>query len=133
MDYTQIKTESGGSSDSWKEANALESVEGDKELLKELIEIFIDDYPVVIKSLEEAFNSKECGQVEKVTHRLKGAMSNFGPGPAVELALRLEMIAREGDFEGAWEIYPDLIEASEKLISDLKRYCNGTTGKDSCH
>ncbi|MBD3168230.1 MAG: hypothetical protein GF307_02025 [candidate division Zixibacteria bacterium] len=133
MDYVYSKTESNGNPDLWKEETALETVEGDKDLLKELIEIFIDDYPAVIKSLNEAFDSKECGQVEKAAHRLKGAMSNFGSGQAVELAQKTEILAREGDFEGAQKVYTDLIEASEKLIDDLKRYSNGTTGKDSCH
>jgi len=69
-------------------------VGGDAELLKEIALLFLDDYPKSLTELRQAVNAGDARQIERTAHGLKGSVSNFGAGPAVDAALELETMGR---------------------------------------
>ncbi len=54
-----------------------ERLDGDFELFKELVEIFLTDSDKLIKNIEDAINDKDSEKIRKSAHTLKGAVSNF--------------------------------------------------------
>lgn len=62
---------------SFDAARALDAVEGDWELMTELTEIFLEDLPQQLKDLELAIHAKDCSQIFKALHKLKGATGPF--------------------------------------------------------
>jgi two-component system, sensor histidine kinase and response regulator len=77
-------------------ASALARLEGDVELLKELVALFLTDLPEMLTSLREAVTAGDANAIERAAHRLKGAVSNFAAQPAFEAVLKLEVSGRDG-------------------------------------
>lgn len=86
--------DAGTSEALFDKAVALSRVGGDVELLKEIAELFLDDYPKSLNELREAVEARDPKRVERSAHGLKGSVSNFGARPAVDAALKLETMGR---------------------------------------
>jgi HPt (histidine-containing phosphotransfer) domain-containing protein len=74
---------------------ALARVGGDAGLLKELAELFLEEYPSMLAELRAASAQADAKAIERTAHGLKGSVANFGARTAVEAALRLEQLGRE--------------------------------------
>ncbi len=94
----------------------LAHVEGDKELLMEMVELFLQDSPRLIGAIREAAARGDAKSLERSAHTLKGSVSNFCASAAAAAALRLEQMGREGDLAQAAEG----CAALEKEIARLK-------------
>jgi len=57
---------------------ALSRVGGDVELLKEVVELFLDDYPSTFEKIRGAVASRDATALEHHAHSLKGSVSTFG-------------------------------------------------------
>lgn len=73
---------------------ALSRVGGDLELLKEIAELFLDEYPKNLADLHEAIAAGDAKGLERAAHGLKGSVATFGADAAVEAAFRLESMGR---------------------------------------
>jgi HPt (histidine-containing phosphotransfer) domain-containing protein len=76
---------------------AMIRVGGDTELLKELAQLFLEEYPRLLAELRAAHESGDADLVERTAHGLKGSIANFGAQQAVEAALRIEQLGRRGE------------------------------------
>ena len=83
------------------ESLALNQVGGDLDLLKEVVELFLDDYPGTIEKLRSAVASHDSKGVEHHAHSLKGSVTTFGANHAFEAAYELEKLGRIGDLTGS--------------------------------
>ncbi len=77
-------------------AEALTRVDGDEDLLKELITVFAEEYPAWIADLRAAVAAADAPWVRRAAHTIKGAVDNCGAGSAFDAAFRLERMAGEG-------------------------------------
>jgi HPt (histidine-containing phosphotransfer) domain-containing protein len=73
---------------------ALARVGGDLDLLKEIANLFVQDYPKVLEELHQAVDSGDAQAVERTAHGLKGSVSTFGARAAMEAARTLENMGR---------------------------------------
>jgi len=77
-------------------SKALEVVDGDVELLKELVTLFLKNFPDNLAQIRDGLARSDTNVVERAAHSLKGSVSNFGAMRAFEAAYRLEVLGREG-------------------------------------
>lgn len=84
---------------------AMNQVDGDMELFREIAGIFIEDSKKQLKEINQAITSRDTKALERAAHTLKGAVGNFAAKGAFEAALKLEMIGREGDLTSAETAY----------------------------
>ena len=100
-------------------AEALETVGGDMDILKEIIVVFLESYPDQLKEIKKGIDKSDAGVIEQASHSLKGAVANLSASKAQESAFQLEIIGREGRLEEAHDVYltleQELIEAEEAL------------------
>jgi CheY-like chemotaxis protein/HPt (histidine-containing phosphotransfer) domain-containing protein len=75
---------------------ALQRVGGDVDLLRELVEVFLESCPGQLRELREAAAAGDPERMRRTAHAIKGAVSNFGARLAVEAAQRLETMDRDG-------------------------------------
>ncbi len=94
---------------------ALETVDQDKEFLKELMDIFKSDYPQKLSKISRAIKEKDFKTLNETAHGLKGAAGNLYLTKVYELTLQLEKKGKENKIEGAKEIYQELEEELEKF------------------
>jgi two-component system, sensor histidine kinase and response regulator len=105
---------------------ALARVEGDGELLLEILEVFLDDSPRLLMRIREALRRKDLKMLEQAAHTLKGSTGNFCAPAAYEAASRLELIGREGKLEKAREAWVELEKAIQHLRPALMALRDGT-------
>jgi PAS domain S-box-containing protein len=98
---------------------ALARVGGDRDLLRELAGLFLDDLPNQLAALREAVKTCDRAVMQRTAHTLKGAVGTFGARPAFEAALRLETMARNGDLTQADEACAALDGSLVRLRSIL--------------
>jgi two-component system sensor histidine kinase/response regulator len=93
----------------------LERMGGDREILAEIVGLFLRDCPKELAELSEAVARGDAVRIERAAHALKGEVSNLASAPATAAALRLELMGREGNLAGANEAFADLERAVEQL------------------
>ncbi|MCB8985472.1 MAG: Hpt domain-containing protein [Ardenticatenaceae bacterium] len=67
-------------------------VDGDLELLQELVTLFISDYPPQLTALEQAVAARNAPEVQAKAHRLKCSLGNIGGWQAYKLAYEIELM-----------------------------------------
>ncbi len=102
------------------EAVALSRVGGDRGLLREVVELFLDDYPGVLDKIRAAVSSRDANALEHHAHSLKGSVSTFGAQGAFDAALALERKGRSGDLSGLEEGLGQLENALVTLRPELE-------------
>jgi len=102
------------------ESLALSRVGGDVELLKEVIELFLSDYPSTVEKIKAAVAGSDATALEHQAHSLKGSVSTFGADRAFEAAFALEKQGRSGDLRGAPEGLLELEQALQALRPELE-------------
>jgi PAS domain S-box-containing protein len=83
------------------ESLALSRVGGDFDLLREVVELFLSDYPQSLEKIRAAVEARDPSELEHHAHSLKGSVSTFGAKEAFEAALELEKKGRSGDLSDA--------------------------------
>jgi two-component system sensor histidine kinase/response regulator len=101
-------------------AAALERVEGDRELLDELIRLFIDDSLAVIQEMRQALSHRDAHQLDRLAHTMKGSSASLGANCVSEAALVLEMRARSGALENAGELIDRLQAEMDRVLPELE-------------
>ena len=102
--------------------SALARVEGDVELLHELVALFLKDLPKMLTTLREAVMAGDASGIERAAHKLKGSVGNFAAPPAFEAALKLEILGRDGSLSEAGPAFAHLeneITRLELAMADL--------------
>ncbi len=105
-------------------AAILARLDGDVELLGELVELFLQDCPRLFALMREALAKSDAETFERAAHTLRGAVSTFGAPAAVAGARRLEEMARKGDLAQAAEAVQALeaeIERLKPLLMELRQ------------
>lgn len=94
---------------------ALEVTDGDTEFLKELAEVFSDDYPRKMAGISRSIREHDFNTLDEVAHSLKGASGNLGLTRVYELSYALEKMGKAKTIEGADETYQQLEEELERF------------------
>jgi sensor domain CHASE-containing protein/HPt (histidine-containing phosphotransfer) domain-containing protein len=94
-------------------------VDGDKALMAELGEIFLQDYPVQMIELGKAIENGDAGQLERAAHSLKSALGSIGAKSAWRLAYELETMGRTTRLHEAASILQQLTAELERLTAFL--------------
>lgn len=74
----------------------LARVDNDRELLRDLLSIFAEEFPRHLLALQEAVVREDAKQVATVSHTLKGMLLNLAVTKAAASAGQLEQQARSG-------------------------------------
>jgi HPt (histidine-containing phosphotransfer) domain-containing protein len=102
-------------------SSALRWVEGDRALLAELTEIFVQDCPLRMKELEVSILRDDADLIKRAAHSLKGMVSGFGAHEAWALAQEMEDLGRNGRVPEAGNLLPLVMREFTQVIEYLKR------------
>jgi len=101
-------------------AAALDRVEGDRELLDELIHLFAEECPKNMEEIRRACAGRDAHVLERLAHTVKGSAASLCAEEISEAAFALEKQARAGDFAAAGEQIKTLGVAVERLLPELE-------------
>ena len=109
----------------------LELLDGDLDMLKELVDLFWDSCPQLLSEIRDAISSQDAQALTLAALTFKGSVGSFVAKRAFEAALSLEQIGRAGDCSRATEALQDLEAELARLrlvladITDIKENLNG--------
>ncbi len=102
----------------WKAA--LESVGGDRELLGEILEATLEEWPRCLHQVEVAIQQSDAALLRLAAHTMN--LRLFGQTHACELAERMEAIGRSGSCDGAAELLLLLKSAVEAALREIRAF-----------
>jgi two-component system, sensor histidine kinase and response regulator len=100
---------------------ALSHVDGDVELLREMAELFLADYPQQMAQIQQAIARDDSQALLRAAHSLKGVVGTFAARATYEAVQRLEMMGENGDLLRAREAYVSLAAEMSRLTGVLAR------------
>jgi len=80
---------------------ALGRVDGDVDLLREIVALFLADWPRALTALREALAADDATALTQTAHALKGAVGSLGALTASDAAQRLEELGQQSAFAQA--------------------------------
>jgi two-component system, sensor histidine kinase and response regulator len=100
-------------------AGTLRRLGGDTGLLGDLVQLYDEDSPPLLKRLHEGVKAQRGDEVRHAAHSLRGLAANFGASTLTKLLLELEGDAGEGRFENASSLVDQISEESSRLQATL--------------
>jgi HPt (histidine-containing phosphotransfer) domain-containing protein len=94
---------------------ALDRVEGDLDLLKELADLFLEEAPNMVREIENAITTGDPTALQNAAHTLKGSVGNFAAPEAVAASFALEKMGRQQDLSNASPAFASLKHELERL------------------
>ncbi|MBV9623002.1 MAG: response regulator [Acidobacteria bacterium] len=82
-------------------AALLAGVDGNRRLLRQMVRLFLADYPERMAEITQAISRRDAEGLQRAAHALKGSVGNFAAKDAFAAAQQLENTARKGDIDAA--------------------------------
>lgn len=95
---------------------ALDAVEGDRELLRRMVDVFILQAPELLTQIRDAGARGDTPGLERSAHKLRGSLSNFAAIKSHDAAFRLEELGRAGRVDAV----PEAQEALDTAMAELQ-------------
>ncbi len=102
-------------------AATLRNIGGDRALLADLVELFLERYETMLEGIRMALAAKDQDAVEQAAHALKGTANNLSASEVVLSAGQLEALGRLGTLVEGPMIYTQLEKAVFRLVQVLEK------------
>ena len=93
-------------------AEILDRLSGDRELIAEVVDLFVADRATLLGDLRRALSQNDAKATREAAHRMKGVLATLAAPAATATAQRLEELARQGDLTDA----PSTLDVLEREI-----------------
>jgi two-component system sensor histidine kinase/response regulator len=113
--------EASGRSSNWSPTQALEQLDGDENLLREIAGIFFEEAPKLLARLHEGISGRNSELVERTAHSLKGQLGYLGASAASQKSRELEDIGHRGEFQRASRIVEELEREIGGVIEAMRQ------------
>jgi CheY-like chemotaxis protein/HPt (histidine-containing phosphotransfer) domain-containing protein len=97
----------------------LKRVGGDEDLSRELLEMFLQEFPQKLNDIKQALKEDDAPMVARVAHTIKGSSANIGADRIREAALDMEIASKELNLNLANTLVEKIQSEFEKLHTVL--------------
>ena len=97
-------------------AGLLERLDGDEDLCRELVGLFLEDYPAHLERLKELAAKGDAESVGRQAHTMKGSAANIGAMALAERAREIEMAGKADNLSGM----PSLVERLDAGLREFR-------------
>ncbi len=98
------------------EAALMSRVDNDLQLLRDLVDLYLGDYPRLLDEIRAGLGRKDSRALQRGAHSMKGCTSNLAAKLASEAAFKLEGLAHASD----WAEAGNALESLERELARLK-------------
>jgi HPt (histidine-containing phosphotransfer) domain-containing protein len=106
----------------------MRNVDGDRELLAEIIDLFFDTSAGILEDIRAAVAKADPDALNRSAHQLKGTLANLGAKAASEAASHLETLGRNRTMTGLEQAFRTLETEMQRLEPELRELAR-TAGK----
>ena len=107
--------------------DALDRVEGDRDLLEEIVRIFTGECSSNMDAIRQALSAGDAHLLERLAHTIKGASANLSAFAVSATALKLEKLAAACNLADAREWVDKLQHEIGRLLPELASVCQKVT------
>ena len=100
---------------------ALERVEGDRELLINMLGLYLDSSVKLTAVIQETLRNHDARGLERAAHTIKGAVGTLSAQKAFDAAVRLENSAKAGDLKQAGQAWASLEQELQALRASIEQ------------
>ncbi len=104
--------------------SAIAVVDGDRELLGEVVAAFLIEGPTLSEEIRQALAAGDANRLRRGAHTLKGALRTLGIELAAQSAGELEEIGRSGDLARAPAHVARLESQLDQILSEAKSFAS---------
>ena len=97
-----------------------QNMEGDEEMLRDIVATFVQDVPQREREVLDALAKGDAPLLARAVHTLKGQLMALAAGPASDAAVRLEILARCGNLAEAEGVVGELQAELAQLLPVLR-------------
>jgi two-component system, sensor histidine kinase and response regulator len=97
----------------------LERLGGDRELLENVVQMFLEECPSLIANLRSAVSAGDAKSLELTGHTLRGLVANFGAASVCDLAFKLELMGKEGNLAESESVLTTLEAELQTVIASV--------------
>lgn len=101
--------------------SALRRIGGDESLLKELVSIFMEDFPQQFGTLQEALSGQEFDVVRRQAHSLKSASASIGAERLREACAAVERQAEDPAGQPGLDTLSSVMQSEFQAFSEVVR------------
>jgi signal transduction histidine kinase/DNA-binding response OmpR family regulator len=116
----------------WDRAKALERVDGDEQLLQEVVQIFLEESPKQLAKLRQAVTVGDADLLERAAHSMKGELGYLAVPDACQKARVLEQMGRTRNLEQAAETLAVLETEVSALAAEMNRRAEAKNEAVNC-
>ena len=99
--------------------SALDAVQGDEDLLRELVDTFAQEGPEQLDEMQRAWERKDPPILSRMAHTLKGSLRFFGAATAANLAQQLESLPHNGELRNVDSLLSELRSKVARVLTEL--------------
>jgi len=100
--------------------NLTDMLEGDEEIIVEVINSYLEDSPQLLEGIEIAFAEKDGKLLERNAHTLKSSSAYLGANNLSEICQEIEFLGKDGNIKGSTLLIPKIKAEYEKVDAALK-------------
>jgi two-component system, sensor histidine kinase and response regulator len=100
----------------------METLDGNRQLLGELVAIFREECPKLRAEIETALAAHDLPTLRRATHTLKGSLAHLSAESARATAEKMEIYARQQNLQAAGELWPRLQSQLDQLNPILEEF-----------
>jgi PAS domain S-box-containing protein len=97
---------------------------GDDELLREVVEAFLEEAPGILSCLSRAIDENSPQDAQRYAHTLKGNLRTFG-APSMQIAQAVEAAAAAARLDDARSQVPSLAESLDEVQLEMRQFLAG--------
>ena len=101
---------------------ALQRLGNDDDLLRDIIQIYLEDAPGMIQKIRAAIEENNADSLQRAAHSLKGLASTLSAHEVVDVAYRLEHIAATRNLAEAAKTAAEAEQRVDELSRAVKDY-----------
>jgi len=93
---------------------------GEPDVLKEVLQLFLDDVPARVERLRSAWQGGDAVAVQRAAHSLTGSAGNIGATGLLGVCRQLDDVGRAGDLSNAASLVAALDAELARVQSEIK-------------
>lgn len=93
---------------------------GEPDVLKEVLQLFLDDVPARVERLRSAWQGGDAVAVQRAAHSLKGSAGNIGATDLLAVCRQLDDLGRVGDLSNAAPLVTALDAEFARVEAEIK-------------
>lgn len=111
----------------WSADVMLERLAGDDELARQLVALFLIEYPKLLTTLRATIESAQGDDVRRAAHATKGCLANFVESGPHATAYEIERLAAEGRVDATPPLLARLEREIAAIVIDMRKFEAGAS------